>query len=114
MMLADDGRGMDSRIWIICLANLVLATYLAWLAWQLLELRRGLRRWRLALDALQRGGQNGSPAVLLLLKQTALGSLRCRQQGQLLQRSLRQMRQWLGLLAFSLTFWQQTRQPRQR
>lgn len=114
MMLADDGKVMDSRIWIICLANLLLAGYLASLAWQLLQLRQGLRRWRQAVDTVYRHSPDLFPTTLLALKQVELDSLRHQRQRQGLQRSLRQTRQLLGLVTFCLAFWRQTWPPRQR
>lgn len=114
MMLADKASLMNSRIAILCLANLVLAGYFTYLAWQLFQLQQGLRRWRLEMDAMRRAGESLLSSALLALKQTELGSLTWRQQGRSLQRQLIQMRQLLGLLAFWASFWQQTRQPRRR
>lgn len=113
-MLADEARAMNSRIAIVCLANLLLAGYLASLAWQLWQLRRGLRQWRQDADVISRSSEQLFPTLLLILRQTELGSLTWQRQGQSLQRQLKQLRQLLGLLAFCASFWQQTRHSRQR
>jgi hypothetical protein len=114
MMLTDKARAMTSRIATICIANLLLAAYLAYLTGQLWQLRRGLRRWQRDVEILQQASELHFPTALLLLKQTELGSLAWQRQGRSLQRQLQQMRQLLGLLAFCASFWQQTRHPRQR